>query len=245
MYVLVDRRLGAITHKHERRDVLGNLSWIECVNNAVTIPLGNPQHFMELDTNQLRSVYKSSTGKDIAGYGYALAKAVHDMAMRLPSTKAELLEVQAQRNKVMDGDKNCYRYVYGAYEPKVANDWEPDPLKVEASEVEIASAAKYATAPTQAPAPAQSAAGVYSHEHKPVTTPRELGAPSSGHRQSGVREVVYKVADKLWEAAGKPTDLKIVLDLRKQMMTVLEAEHQVKRTTSSTTLGAWQKERIG
>lgn len=246
MYVLIDRKQMAITHKHERRDVLGNLAWIECVNDAITLPLGNAQHFnAEFDATQLRSIYRNATGEEIVGVGYALAKAVHDMAMRLPNTKAELLETAAQRGKVMDGDKHCYTYVYGAYEPEQQEKgWTPDPLRTQASPVEIAAAKQY----QQAPAPAQSDHGpsnVFSHEHKPMTTPRTAGAPSTGHRQSGVREVVYKVADKLWEEAGKPSDLKVVLDLRKKIMTVLEAEHQVKRTTSSTTLGAWQKERIG
>jgi len=61
---------------------------------------------------------------------------------------------------------------------------------------------------------------------------------------TGNRLIIWKVADSLWEAAGKPFDIPTVLALRRQIMNVLETEHEVKRTTSSTALGQWQKERI-
>lgn len=48
----------------------------------------------------------------------------------------------------------------------------------------------------------------------------------------------------MWEQAGKPADLKVVLELRKQIMIVLENEHSIKKTTSSTALGDWQKTRL-
>jgi len=56
--------------------------------------------------------------------------------------------------------------------------------------------------------------------------------------------VIWSVADQLWGAAGKPVDVKAVLALRKQMMSTLESEHNIKKTTSSTALGDWQKSRI-
>lgn len=61
---------------------------------------------------------------------------------------------------------------------------------------------------------------------------------------NGNRLVIWKVADAMWEAAGKPLDVPTVLTLRKQIMVALETEHGVKRTTSSTALGLWQKERL-
>jgi hypothetical protein len=245
MYVLVDKTQWAITHKHHRRDVLANLAWIECVNRGSVIPLGDPRHFLEFDPTQLRRIYKASTGAEVVGYGYGLAKAVHDMAMRLAETNAEELRVLAQRKKVMDGSKKCYRYNPEAFEPEeMDEDWEAPALKAERLMSEEAAAGKYEAAPHAAPAPSTGASEVFNHTYRPPNAPATGRAPGAP-RQSGVREVVFKVADALWEAAGKPTDLKAVLELRKQMMTKLEAEHQVKRTTSSTTLGAWQKERLG
>jgi hypothetical protein len=48
----------------------------------------------------------------------------------------------------------------------------------------------------------------------------------------------------MWEAAGKPTDKAVVLELRKKMMAELEEKHSVKRTSSSNELGNWMKDRL-
>ena len=63
-------------------------------------------------------------------------------------------------------------------------------------------------------------------------------------RMSSVRPKIWATADKLWQEAGKPTDAKVVLELRKKMMAVLEQEHHVKKTSSSNELGNWMKTRI-
>lgn len=55
---------------------------------------------------------------------------------------------------------------------------------------------------------------------------------------------IWDVADKMWDAAGKPTDPKLVLKLRKQIMNELEQNYSIKKTTSSTSLGGWQKSRL-
>lgn len=62
-------------------------------------------------------------------------------------------------------------------------------------------------------------------------------------RSSGVRDKIWEVADRMWEEAGKPTDKRAVLALRKCMMDALERQ-DVKRTSSSNELGNWQKARI-
>ena len=62
-------------------------------------------------------------------------------------------------------------------------------------------------------------------------------------RTAGVRGVIWDHADKVWEAAGKPTNKGVVMALRKQMMTELEGMG-VKRTSSSNELGNWMKARV-
>lgn len=68
-----------------------------------------------------------------------------------------------------------------------------------------------------------------------VTTP----TPRSGNRAT-----IFEVADRMWEAAGAPKDIPAVLQLRKAVMTQLETECGIKKTTSSTALGEWQKARL-
>lgn len=55
--------------------------------------------------------------------------------------------------------------------------------------------------------------------------------------------IIWAKADEMWTEAGKPTDKATVLALRKQMMIELEKDG-IKKTTSSTSLGGWQKENI-
>lgn len=73
----------------------------------------------------------------------------------------------------------------------------------------------------------------------PVRSSRIAGAP----RQHSVRPVIWAAADEMWEAAGKPRDIKVVIALRQKIMTALE-DKGVKRTSSSTELGNWMKTRL-
>lgn len=63
-------------------------------------------------------------------------------------------------------------------------------------------------------------------------------------KTGSVRDTIWQVADKLWEALGKTTDLKQVLAMRKQAMAELESDFGVKKTSSSNELGKWQKARL-
>jgi len=62
--------------------------------------------------------------------------------------------------------------------------------------------------------------------------------------KGGVRATIWEVADRMWEAAGKPKDQKDVLALRKQIMEDLLHVSAIKKTTSSNELGNWAKSRI-
>lgn len=56
--------------------------------------------------------------------------------------------------------------------------------------------------------------------------------------------LIWDVADEIWVNAGRPTELKLVLSLRKKIMQDLETLHGVKKNTASNELGKWQKARI-
>ena len=56
--------------------------------------------------------------------------------------------------------------------------------------------------------------------------------------------LIWDVADEIWINAGRPTELKLVLSLRKKIMQDLETLHGVKKNTASNELGKWQKARI-
>lgn len=72
-----------------------------------------------------------------------------------------------------------------------------------------------------------------------VAPTRMPSAPRSGNRVT-----IFEVADRMWNEAGSPKEAHVVLQLRKTIMAELEANHGIKKTTSSTALGEWQKLRL-
>ena len=79
------------------------------------------------------------------------------------------------------------------------------------------------------------------NERPKDTAPSVQRTGGTGKRSSGQRELIFEYADKKWAELGKPTDPKEIGRMRKAIMDELEPQG-VKRTTCSTTLGAWQKQ---
>lgn len=238
MYILIDRNQMAITHKHADRRVLAGLSWIECTNAGLTMSLSNTRPLQDFTTSELKLLYKNATGVELRGYANQMAQAVLDAAKRMPDTEAVLAEVEAQAACIEDGDKSCFKYVLGAMKPEsILGLYEADAIQVPRVEAEEARAVNgYAGGAFGGTGPANPVANT-------STAPREPRAPSAP-RTGGARETIFRVADEMWTAAGSPTALPTVLALRRQIMQELETSHDVKKTTSSTALGDWQKSRV-
>ena len=63
---------------------------------------------------------------------------------------------------------------------------------------------------------------------------------SRSKKISDVRDHIWARANQLWEAAGSPTDIKVVLKLRRDWMKIMAAEG-INKFTCSSELGNWQK----
>jgi hypothetical protein len=239
MYILIDRGQMAITHKHSSREVLSGLSWIECTNAGGIYAVGSVRALSDFTPAELALIYKNATGADFKGYANTLAHVVMSAAKRMPETLAKVEEVRSQMSLVGDGDKSCYKYVYGAMKPEHINGvFTPDPIMVERVEAEEVVAASAAPAYTHT-----ASAGRAVTPANSTGAAREPRAPSAP-RTGGARDTIFKVADEMWLAAGNPKAIPAVLALRKQIMIELELNHGVKKTTSSTALGDWQKTRV-
>ena len=246
-YILIDRHVMAITHKHSDREVLAKLSWIECTNAGVTVPVGGSvRPLLDFSHSELKLIYKNATGADLKGCGAGAAQALMDMAKRMPDTVASKDEVLAQAACVMDGDKSVYRYVYGSKKPEeLATLFEAPAIKVQRCEAEELKAAQAYTPPAPQPyTPAAPAATASANPAAHTSAAPAAQKPPTAPRTGGTRDTIFKVADQMWEAAGSPSDLPHILSLRKQIMVELEANHDIKKTTSSTALGDWQKQRL-
>lgn len=73
----------------------------------------------------------------------------------------------------------------------------------------------------------------------PAANPAPAAPPAP---RGGGRALIWAHMDKIWEAAGKPTQASTVLALRKRCMDELEPQG-VKRTSASSELGNWMKAR--
>lgn len=232
MLVLVNRDNMTIVRAHPDSVVLSHLGHIELGHAAVHIFEGADARAWERFTDmELRLVYRNTCAQELVGYTKAAhAQTVAALCNGLKQSDVNPFEAHMQANAIGMDDRRRYRYVKGSHKPRLEVDiFEPVALQ--------------ATPGAQFVPPTPQAAGV-GPDRTPAatTTPAQRAAAPAPTR--GSTSTIHTVADQMWEAAGRPTNLTVVLNLRKQIMEVLERDHNIKRTTSSTSLGVWQKARL-
>lgn len=225
MYVLVDRESMVFRHAHPDHTVLSQLAHIEVAHVATYIfPVDEVRDFLSFTDLEMKLLYQNTTGQKYEGYSRShLNDLVLEAARRLPVSDVKPFEVQQQANKIPMDDSGFYRYAKGAFKAaRLQELFTPEALTVTPGSV----------AQQPAPGPDRTSAAA-------TVPPAPPAAP-----KGGARAVIWSVADKMWEDAGKPTNSATVLALRKTIMAELEQNHGVKKTTSSTALGEWQKVRL-
>jgi len=225
MYVLIDRDRLVFCHKHPEHSVVSNLATIELGHIRATIlPIDSGQAFGDFTTLELRWLYQNTTGHKFEGFSHLhIQELVLGVARALPVSDVNAYEVIRQAISCASDTTGHYFYVKGAFTPaKCSGLFEPDALS--AQPVPVGGAG---------PQPAQ----VHTN-----AAPMPILAPIEPPRK-GARAMIFEVADRMWNDAGNPISLVKVLALRKTIMQELETKHDVKKTTSSTALGEWQKTR--
>ena len=242
MYISIDLDKMQFSAKHEDYRVICDLDFIHhrhCDLFPITWT-GGLKHRTE---TELQLLYKHTTGEDHSPYhGDELRKVLFDLMEKLPVTDVAAFEAERQAAYIEKLDKKGlpgYVYVKGATTPAKPGDlFSPPFLKATITPEEAAAAvARKRTAPAQQPSTSNDATSVVSAPSRPARTP---GAPRAG----GTREVIWKVADDIWQRDGSPSEKNAVLAIRKRVMDVLEKDHGIKRTSASSELGNWQKARI-
>lgn len=240
MYVLIDGDNMRALAKHPNWQRLHDYGILTCSECSIVLPLEPDAFKSEFDDTQLQLLYINTTG-NMDGAGYARNVVCQILVYyfnKMQETQiGENSDSQAQWAIDSDRQGSC---LYSSSAPyPIVHDGEAPFFKTlpdHAGESAIEAGAPVSVTPGTQPA------------WRPGRDTSSTAAPSSGERStapraSGTRDIIFEVADNMWEAAGKPTDPKVVLALRKEIMNALEAQG-VKRNTSSNTLGAWQKERI-
>lgn len=240
MYILIDGDNMRALAKHPNWQRLHDYGILTCSECSIVLPLDADEIKKEFDDVQLQLLYINTTG-NMDGATYA--RNVVSRILVYYFNKMQETQIgensDPQANWAIENDRqgSCLYSVTGVH-PTVHDGDAPHfkTLPDKTGESAIEAGAPVTVTPGTQPAwrPGRDTSG---------TTAPSSGERSTAPRASGTRDVIFEVADNMWEAAGKPTDPKVVLALRKEIMNALE-QQGVKRNTSSNTLGAWQKERI-
>jgi len=234
MHVLIDLTNMRFVYAHENQRLLSSLCHIE-MNEASTL-VGDGLHqatYARFTDMELKMLYRNTFGVDsIFGRGGTI-QVIMDNVRDLPQVNADPYEALVQANSITEDDDGHYRYLKGSTKPEALDEaFAYVPLRMR--HIPLTAPASPKAAPPAADRPAANTT--------PAPTPTQQ--PAAAPRQGGVNAVIWRVADEMWEAAGKPSSAAVVLGLRKEMMRVLETAHGVKKTTSSNALGNWQKARL-
>ena len=239
MHVVIDKaKMRFLPIKHEDHRVIGDLIWIEAPHEHVHAAPIDHNFLAGFTDLELMLLYKNTTGQPAMRVGDQMRNILMELAERIPVRVVNKFELDRQASLMPIHRSKRYLYAPGQFtaeEKQELFSLEPVTLLKAPDEAVIAARARVRPSNTPAPATATSAPA--------PAAPRAARAPS-GPRTGGVRELIWAVADKMWAEAGSPKDAPTVLALRKKMMAVLEADHAVKKTSSSNELGNWMKARI-
>ena len=221
MYITINRETCVFTHVAQDYQTLLNLCHIELSHvKAYILPVEDIRTDVHLTDLEMKLLYRNSVGEEYTGKSRSqLNSLVYEYVRTLPYTPWNRMEVELQASKIKEDDQGFYRYVQGSTTPcQLQELFEPVLERGESCPtVEIAMS------------------------YVPEPTIVEVDKPM---RTGGSKTTIFSVADTMWEAANKPMDLPSVLALRKKIMQVLEKDYAIKKTTSSNTLGLWQKARL-
>lgn len=236
MHIVIDKgKLRFLPIKHENMFAVCDLVVIEAPNTFVYVCPLDDKFLNQFTDLELMLLYKNTTGETAMRVGDKLRDILFEIAERIPVRTVNLIELSLQASLIPNKTSKRYVYNYGGTRPLEKDPLfalEPCALPANISAV-IPKRIAPISAPINKPAQVQQPTAKTAHTSTQQT-------PKKG----GVRDIIWFVADKMWEAQGKPMDKQIVLSLRKEAMGILEAEHGVKKTSSSNELGNWMKARI-
>lgn len=238
-YISIDMDNLQVVHKHHDQLTTQALGWLEMPDRSVMISNIDSAHFLcQLSDLDARMLYFNLTGEKVPlENAMAVRQMIYMVVEKMLPTIAVMEELQAQINLVEALLYKGERFKYARGSRKPAQPIELFPLKG----TPLDDAAK-AQATQLAPQRLQKRAAPIA---APVSDSVPVASAAPKQRASSVRPVIWAVADRMWEAAGKPMDKNTVLELRKKMMATLESENAVKKTSSSNELGNWMKARLG
>lgn len=231
MYAMINREAMTFAHKHKNYQVLCNLAWIECAS-AHIFPLDDATKFKEFTDMELSLLYENTVQKKPSSLSrQQLQQVLFDLITSMDPSDVNAVEVESQADKVNDNLSGRMLYVKGSSVPVKQKKDELFQMQTEAN-AESESSARAG----RLPALVRKVQPVQPRPVVATVAPERAAAAPRGTN----KPLIWKTADRIWEEHGMPTDLKVVLQLRKLMMDDLEA-NGVKRASASSELGNWMK----
>jgi hypothetical protein len=233
MHCAIEMTELRLTHFHPIADVVGGLVYLESakLKHVRFDDTFSPNFLDSLTTLELDKLYLNTTGLPFPPSLDDLARrdALATLIEGLTPQVVDRDELAAQIDAVSDqleapvSTATQFKYVLGA---RVPRELDGGLFPIAALAPQRRSARSASTVPA-------------AQAKRTARPPSERSTVPSG----GSRPAIWAHADKVWEAAGKPMNPAEVLVLRKRMMIELE-EQGIKKTTSSTALGDWMKQRL-
>lgn len=222
MYITINREACVFTHVAQDYQTLLNLCHIELSHaKAYVLPVEGLKIDTHLTDLEMKLLYQNSTSSEYTGKSRSqLNLLVYEYVKTLPYTEWNRNEIEVQASKIKDDDQGFYRYAQGSNTPCQLQELFNPVLECKEGVPTVEIALSY------------------------TPEPKIVHAQSSTVRSGGSKETIFSVADTMWEEAGKPTEQSLILALRRKIMQVLESDYAIKKTTSSNTLGLWQKARL-
>jgi hypothetical protein len=246
MHCAIEMTELRLTHFHPIADVVGGLVYLESakLKHVRFDDTFSPNFLDSLTTLELDKLCLNTTGLPFPPSLDDLARrdALATLIEGLTPQVVDRDELAAQIDAVSDqleapvSTATQFKYVLGARVPRELDGGlfpiaaPPRNAEQLAESAQLAPQRRSARSASTVPA---------AQAKRTARPPSERSTVPSG----GSRPAIWAHADKVWEAAGKPMNPAEVLVLRKRMMIELE-EQGIKKTTSSTALGDWMKQRL-
>lgn len=247
MHVAIDMNKMRVIHVHRVQDILDGLVCLEAANIKDILFENTQQHsfISGLPELEMKILYRNITGeKDVPSARLEQRATIAAVIESISPQLVDDLELDAQITSVQKqlegkiGSVPFFKYVLGSRKPKIGTELlsYTKPL-----DDKLRDAAKTALQRLQTPAatPVPFAPLTPAASQKTGVS-KQLATPAMGT----VAQMVWHVADKVWEVAHRPKDIKIILQLCTKIIEDLEKEQNVNRTISATFLGEWIKARI-
>jgi hypothetical protein len=235
MYVLIDRELMYVLHKHRNMTTLDNVRHIECKQACVMAYYDDKEdNFGSLTDLELRLLYRNLTGYSFSGYSIPhLRSTLRAMLANLPDSDIDPIEAELQALSIPFDDEDNYKYVKGSATPsKQEVLFPPKPQRTAHVAVPyIAPPPPPVYVPPPAPEP----------QEKKTRQPRDPNVTYEQPDPDSKTGKVWVISDKIYAELGPNADWKL---LRKRIIEACEKEG-INSSTASVQSGKWRHTKLG